>query len=314
VTETPTETSCPGPVRYPLARLPGRPQQVDLETFARIAGLHPDLLRRFVALSLVPAPTGDPALLARVDLVPGAVPVSELHQAIPLRHTDRAAYQLARELPAEVVAGIDALSDQPEVRVLWLLSPAERDAFSSLTVAATEAFIADTQQSGDDYAWYRSTSSEIQAHRDGVTADAGGLSPLVRSLGKLTPATPASNNSHWLSGTRDRQLPTASGFAIVLVRDAADVAQRIGAGRLYQRMHLWATTRGLVMQPLNQIVERAEREGSTTGAGPVGRGLAGLVGDPGWQPVMPLRIGYPTTAAPASPRRPVADVVAAGAP
>ena len=259
------------------------------------------------------APSGDPTLLARVDLAPASTTPSALYPAIPLRHTDRAAYQTDRELPADVVGGLDALADQPDVALLWLLSRPQRAEFSALTVAATEAFIADAVQSRDDYAWYRSTSSEILAHRDGVTADAGGLSPLVLGLGKLLPASPSSNDSYWLAGTRDRQLPTASGFAIVLVRDAADVAQRLGAGRLYQRMHLWATLRGLAMQPLNQGVERAERERITGVAGPIGRGLAALVGDPAWQPVMPMRIGYPTTSAPASPRRAVADVVMVGA-
>jgi hypothetical protein len=32
-----------------------RPQRLDLEGFARAAGLHPEVLRRFVALGLVPA-------------------------------------------------------------------------------------------------------------------------------------------------------------------------------------------------------------------------------------------------------------------
>jgi chaperone modulatory protein CbpM len=87
VTETPTGTSRPDPVRYPLARLPGRPQQVDLETFARIAGLHPDLLRRFVALSLVPA-TRDAA--GRSCFSPSDVTVvariQRLHAGLPLNY------------------------------------------------------------------------------------------------------------------------------------------------------------------------------------------------------------------------------------
>jgi hypothetical protein len=28
----------------------------------------------------------------------------------------------------------------------------------------------------------------------------------------------------------------------------------------YQRMHLWATSYGLAMQPMNQVTERADRE------------------------------------------------------
>jgi hypothetical protein len=267
---------------------------------ASAAGYHP---------TVTLAPTGHPTLLATVDLAPGGSTNSLLYQAIPHRHTDRGAYQSGRNLPADIPAGMDALADQPDVRVQWLLTTAQRAAFSALTIAATQAFIADLRQSGDDYAWYRGTWQQVQAHRDGVTVDASGLSPLMRALGKLVPADRATNGTYWLSGTRDRQLPTASGFAVLLVRDATDLTQRLNAGRLYQRLHLWATTRGLAMQPLNQSVERAERERSTTGPGPIGAALTALIDDPAWQPVMPFRLGYPTGPAPASPRRAIGDVL-----
>jgi hypothetical protein len=63
------------------------------------------------------------------------------------------------------------------------------------------------------------------------------------------------------------------------------------------------------MQPLNQSVERAERERSTTGPGPISAALTTLIDDPAWQPVMPFRIGYPTGPAAASPRRATSDVL-----
>ena len=125
----------------------------------------------------------------------------------------------------------------------------------------------------------------------------------------MIPSSRSSNGGYWLAGTRDRQLPSASGFAVLLVRDASDVVQRLTAGRIYQRLHLWATVKDLAMQPLNQVVERAERERATARPGPLTTGLNRLVADPTWHPVMPFRIGYPTGAAPASPRRAVADVL-----
>jgi hypothetical protein len=267
---------------------------------ASAAGLRP-------AVTL--AADGDSPLLATIDLTPGPREATGLYRAIPRRHTDRASYQSGRALPDGVPASMAALSGDPSVRLLWLLTSAQRAQFSTATVAATTAFIADPGESRDDFRWYRGTYDQVQSHRDGVTAAAGGLSPVVRSLGTLVPASRASNGSYWLAGTRDRQLPTASGFAIVLVRNASDVAQRLAAGRLYQRLHLWATTQGMSMQPLNQLVERAERERSGDGAGPASSALTALVGDAAWQPVMPFRIGYPTTPAPASPRRDVHDVV-----
>jgi hypothetical protein len=206
---------------------------------------------------------------------------------------------------------MDAFVDGDDVRLLWLLDSAQRSAFTDLTITATQDFIADTQQSSDDYAWYRGTGNQVQQHRDGVTVDASGLSPTLRALGKMIPSTRSSNGDYWMASTRDRQLPSASGFAVLLVRDASDVAQRLAAGRVYQRLHLWATVKGLAMQPLNQVVERAERERVTSRPGPLSMGLARLVADPSWHPVMPFRIGYPTAPAPASPRRAVTDVLVA---
>ena len=72
---------------------------------------------------------------------------------------------------------------------------------------------------------------------------------------------------------------------------------------------LWATTQGLAMQPLNQVVERAERE-QTAGFEPEStRAIAAMLPDAGWQMVMPFRIGYPTQEAFLSPRRPAEEVV-----
>ena len=254
-------------------------------------------------------PTADPTLLASVDLTPAGAVSSPLYRAIPHRHTDRAAYRSGTVLPAGVLRGMDALVDATDVRLHWLTTVAERATFSTATVAATQAFIADPRQSADDYSWYRGTWSQVQDHRDGVTVDASGLTPLLGALGKMVPATQASNDQYWLTGTRDRQLPTAAAFGLLLVADPGDVVQRLAAGRLYQRLHLWATTQGLAMQPLNQLVERAERERSTAGPGPAAAALAGLVADDSWSPVMPFRVGYPTAAAPASPRRALGDVL-----
>jgi hypothetical protein len=113
----------------------------------------------------------------------------------------------------------------------------------------------------------------------------------------------------WVTSTRDIQLPTAAAFGILVVHQPSDNAQRIQAGRVYQRMHLWATGHGLAMQPLNQAVERADRE-QTTGLGRVfSDGVAAIIPQAGWHAVMPFRIGYPTVDALENPRRPAEDVV-----
>ena len=74
-------------------------------------------------------------------------------------------------------------------------------------------------------------------------------------------------------------------------------------------MHLWATTQGLAMQPLNQLPERADRERQLNAEPHFGNALKDMLGDPGWQALMPFRLGYPGAASLPSPRRDVSSVL-----
>jgi hypothetical protein len=74
-------------------------------------------------------------------------------------------------------------------------------------------------------------------------------------------------------------------------------------------MHLWGTTQGLGMQPLNQLPERADRERQLGIEPRFGNALKALLGDEGWQVLMPFRLGYPTRVGSPSPRRPVPSVL-----
>jgi hypothetical protein len=178
-------------------------------------------------------------------------------------------------------------------------------------VAATEAIIADREQSADSWRWFRLDWESLQRHRDGVTLDAAGLSPALLALVKMLPEmSPESSDAGWLKATREVHVGTAPAFGILVARNARDAVQRLNGGRLWQRLHLWATSRGIAMQPLNQLPERADRE-ATTGIEPrFGTKLATLVGDDRWQALMPFRLGYAKTSATPSPRRAVEDVLA----
>ncbi len=263
-------------------------------------------------LTLLPTPPTprDPTHVATVTLRRGAAPVSPLYAAIPQRHTNRGAYDTTRPLSAAIRARLQALNTVADIGIVWYTSTAAKRAFSALTVRATEGFIADPQQSIDDFAWWRGDWHDLQRTKDGITIDAAGLSPLTRVLGKmLLPQSRASNDQAWLTSTRDPQMRTAAAFGIIVARDARSTRQRLDAGRLWQRMQLWATTQGLAMQPLNQTVERAEREQTAGLTREIAGGLQGLMPEGGWHPLMPFRIGYPTTEGLKSPRRPVMDVI-----
>jgi hypothetical protein len=265
-------------------------------------------------LALFPSP-GEVAHVARLHLEAGSGPkgISPLYAAIPHRHTNRAAYDTARPLDPSVFSEMQSLGkDLPSVSVRWFAGADSRRHVGELVVQATEAIISDRQQSQDSAAWFRASWQEIQQKRDGLTVDAQALPGWMRAAAKvLPPISQAQSERIWLKSTREVQVATALAFGMLLVRDAADNSNRVQSGRLWQRMHLWAETKGIAMQPLNQMPERADRERSLGIEPRFGSALKELAGDPSWEAVMPFRLGYPMVAALASPRRSVDEVTAA---
>jgi nitroreductase len=251
----------------------------------------------------------DETWVARIDLVPGAVTVSDLYQATPRRHTNRYPYDTGRPVSGAPLGALSALGREPGVRVFWFAEAAARKRAGNLLEEAARAFVADKAQDGDTASWYRATWQDIQQHRDGITIDAAGLPDLTRAIGKmLPPASQEQQDSSFLQNTAD-QVKTAGAFGLLAVRNGQDRKQQLGAGILWERMHLWATKEGLAMQPLNQVVERAAREVVLGSTPHFGNALAALVGDPSWQTLLAFRIGYSTHEGLRSPRRSVDQVV-----
>jgi hypothetical protein len=262
-------------------------------------------------LTLLPDPE-NVSHVARVDLSEGQTTRSPLYAAIPHRHTSRGPYDTGRPVAPQTLAALAALIDDSEVGVVWFTSDAAKQTFADLTVRATAAFIADPQQAVDDFAWYRNDWHELQAAKDGITVDASGISAPLRAVAKIIPVSREQDDQGWLDNTRNVQVATAAAFGTLVVRNKNDAIQRIKAGRVWERMHLWAATQGLAVQPLNQVVERAEREQSAGLAPEFTQAIVGLVPEPNGQALMPFRIGYPTGEALASPRRPAGEVASIG--
>ena len=65
----------------------------------------------------------------------------------------------------------------------------------------------------------------------------------------LPPVSQGRADQAWLQATRERHVATAAAFGLLAMPDARDNAMRILGGRMWQRMHLWATTQGLAMLP-----------------------------------------------------------------
>lgn len=264
---------------------------------------------RSTVVTVLPDPT-DPTHIARVDLSPMPAAGSALFDAITARHTDRAAYDTSRAVPTPRLTELAQLVDAPAAELVWFTTAHDMRAFGDLTVRATEAIIADAEQSADDYAWYRTDWQEIQRQKDGITIDPSGQSPLIRAISKIVPVSREQNSAGWLRGTRGTQVSTAAAFGVLVVRDPLDRAQRLAIGRSWQRMHLTATVSGLAMQPLCQVSERIDRERSAGLAPDFTAAMAAML-PARWSPVMAFRIGYPTATPLRSPRRPAREVVIA---
>jgi hypothetical protein len=252
-----------------------------------------------------------PTHVARIDLSAGSTSESELYKAIPLRHTNRGIYDVERSLAQETLQALEQLgNNQSTVKVFWLTTEAQRRQLGNAIIEATQAIISDREQSHDSGKWMRSSWQDLQKYRDGITLDASGSPPLLRAIAKMLPLTSLEQNDRfWLDATKKVHVPTAAAFGILAVSDRNDKSQQLECGRLWQRMHLWATTQGLAMQPLNQMPERAARE-EVLGIEPIfSNALAELIDDPNWQALMMFRIGYPTIEALPSPRRAAKDVI-----
>lgn len=262
-------------------------------------------LGRDVAVTYLPS-QADPDHAARLVLTPAPARPTPLFSAIARRHTNRAAYLEGAPLPG-LEAAVAPHLNEPDVTLVWLTSGADRARFASATISATEAIVDDAEMLAASDAWYRHTKDEIDAHRDGVTLDATGNGATIIALGKsMSRPSVESAGQYWVDGTRDRQT-SASAFGILSTTDRIDLRQQLACGRTYQRLHLWATTQNLAMQPLNQLPERQDRE-QVLGLPPrLTTELRDLSGSATVQ--LCFRIGVPWESAKQSPRRPVAWVL-----
>src|SRR5664279_131498 len=77
---------------------------------------------------LLPEPS-DPTHIARVDLVPTQKSASALFEAIPNRHTNRAAYDTRRPVTQAQLDALGSLVDAPEVELVWFAKAGDKRTF-----------------------------------------------------------------------------------------------------------------------------------------------------------------------------------------
>ena len=259
-------------------------------------------------VTLMPT-ASDPTHVATVELRAVAPQSSQLYDAIGDRHSNRGPYTdrvVSDELLTTLTAQTAGLHG---VEVRWFTTDADKAALGDLLVEATEAIVADAQQSSDSFEWFRNNRDDIDRHMDGLTLDAQGLDQLTLTMAKILPATSRSvGDQFWLTQTQTVHTRTAAAYGIVTVADTDDTVQRLVGGRLTQRIHLSATSSGLALQYMNQITERIDRERTNGTTATFAPRLETLLARPGRQPLATFRIGFPARVARRSPRRPLAEV------
>ncbi len=250
-------------------------------------------------------------LLAHVDLATGKREASELCDAIPRRHTNRAAYNPQKPLPPGFIDALGRLpGDESNVKVFLFTADADRKKIMEISSAANSEIYSDPEVVRGSDRWIRINWSEVQKFRDGLSIDAFGLPPIATGIAKMMPL--------WMlkwAGSRgpkngySKLMLSAPVIGIIAVRDRYEREHCLLAGRIWQRAHLLATAHGIAGRPCNESVEMIDHE-KALGKPALRAGLlAEVLGDAAWQPTFVFYIGYPTWTAHASPRRPVENVV-----
>jgi nitroreductase len=232
-------------------------------------------------------PSNDPNHLATVNVhgtVTASGMVDELFAAIPHRHTNRLPYE-DRPVPPAVLEALSEAASQEGAVFYPVTEPAERRRLVDLIHDADAT--TDPQVMAEAKHW-----TGVEPSRpDGIPTE---------SLGPI-PKSPATPHRDLTPG----RVISGRGFAVfendptlaVLTTSRDDRSAWLAGGQALQRVLLVATVEGLVATYANQPLEAP--------------GLRWLVRDPD-QPIgfpqMLFRIGY-APAAPATPRRPVEDVI-----
>lgn len=230
---------------------------------------------------------GDATHVATVDLQGRRQPTAmgdELFAAIPHRHTNRMPYE-DRPLPSSVVEAMSEAARQEQANFYVVNEPSERRRLVDLIHDG------DAVQSAQVMAETREWTAVPDSRSDGIP---------VAALGPL----PQQSSTPYRDLAPGRKI-SGRGFAVfehdpalaVLTTERDHPVDWVVAGQALQRVLLVATVEGLVATFANQPLEAPQ--------------LRWLVRDPD-QPIgfpqMLFRIGY-APAAPATPRRPVQDVI-----
>jgi nitroreductase len=247
------------------------------------------------SLTLLPGALAPPveaprALVASISFAKRNRETHDLYHVIPHRHTNRNPYDAARPLPDDFTAALISRAAEDRVRLFLFTRDSDRKSIADVIMNASAEFGSDRNVQLGTQPWIRTTPAQMHNLRDGV-------------LVNPKQSAPAS-----LEAYRDLML-TGRLFGLIAVRDRYDRPDTLRAGRVWQRAHLLATSRGIAARPANGAVELIDHHRSLRQTPRSADTLATFTGDPAWQPTFMFYMGYATQEAPASPRRWLEQVI-----
>lgn len=142
----------------------------------------------------------------------------------------------------------------------WVSGSSEKKALAEICRQAMAIEVASRQRNQETAAWFRFSERELRNRRDGFGCGQSGLGGVERwiaesfLLSRERAANPQGNFARGAIEQAGKQANSAASFG-ALVSHGNSRMQQLCTGRLYARMHLAATCRGIAIHPMSQALE-----------------------------------------------------------
>lgn len=200
--------------------------------------------------------------VASIDLTPQAsVERDPLFDAIARRQSNKRVF-LAQPLSAMQLDGVRAVmpSDTSDFYLGIAADVPQRQRLAEFAVASMRIEVADQARIAESVAMFRFSDEELELHRDGFGVAQMGAQGARKYLiekffisRKSFLAPDSSFGAQSIEGTRG-QAESAAAFGWLVSKNNTRYDQVI-AGRIYNRIHLTATTLGIAMHPMSQVLQ-----------------------------------------------------------
>ena len=249
-------------------------------------------------------PGGRPVARLTLNADP-ATPRDPLYAQIAHRHTHKGVYDNARQVPASLWQQLAFSSRQLGLLAGEIVDAASLEQVRQLTRASFEAEVTTPRTWLESARLMRIGPSEIERHRDGISI-MGVMPRFASSVGLFDRFEVPVRGSGNFARVMERWLPQETGVGYHWIASRGNSRRsQVDSGRAYVRAQLQATAAGVDMHPLSQALQEFAE------VRPQFDAIHRLLGfDPNQTTLQMLaRVGYGTTAAPATPRRDLAQLV-----